>query len=302
MIPILTYTANLVAETTYYTDDWKLGTTRRATRESFQVGGKGINVCKMLLRLGAESEALCFPGGAFGPSCEKWLSSRDIPYRAFRENCVTRSGSVIHSPGQAETTILGVDSQVSKVAVTQSVDFLKAQSGPYRLAMCGVFQDWNNENWDPLRDWLQRRPSNVRLAIDTYGPSLPWFASETSPELIKINRQELETLFDEEMRTHPTDTLLEQTAERFDCPLWIVTDGETAIHFKESGQAPKSLQPRRVEAVSATGCGDVFLATLLHAQSYRPELDLMASIALAAEYATRNAASHEIATFPIDGS
>ena len=38
--PIITFTANLAAETTYYVEDWGPGQTSRATRERFQVGGK----------------------------------------------------------------------------------------------------------------------------------------------------------------------------------------------------------------------------------------------------------------------
>jgi 1-phosphofructokinase len=298
--PILTFTANLVAETTYYTDRWEIGGTSRADKERFQVGGKGINVCKMLRRLGAESSALCFPGGAFGALCEQWLRERDIPYQAFKDECVTRSGSVIRAAGQEESTILGLDSHVSGKAVTKAVTYLESVARPYHLALCGVFQDWQNPNWNPLREWIEKRPSDVQLAVDTYGPSLPWFAKVSRPNLIKINRQELETLFDEDERNLSTESLLERASDLSECPLWIVTDGKDSIRFKEQGEATQSIQPREVESVSPTGCGDVFFATLLNARVYRPELELREAVELAAEYATRNAASPEIAEFSLD--
>jgi 3'-phosphoadenosine 5'-phosphosulfate (PAPS) 3'-phosphatase len=50
---IFTLTGNLLAERTLTFDAWAPGRTQRATAESFQVGGKGINVAKMLARLGA---------------------------------------------------------------------------------------------------------------------------------------------------------------------------------------------------------------------------------------------------------
>src|SRR5688572_11183380 len=39
-----TLTCNLLAETTYTFDAWTPGATQRARDETFQVGGKGINV------------------------------------------------------------------------------------------------------------------------------------------------------------------------------------------------------------------------------------------------------------------
>ena len=57
---IFTLTGNLLAERTVEFDGWSLGKTQRAVRESFQVGGKGINVSKMLSRLGTPNTALCF--------------------------------------------------------------------------------------------------------------------------------------------------------------------------------------------------------------------------------------------------
>ncbi len=48
-----TFTGNLLAERTLTFADWAPGRTQRAREESFQVGGKGINVAKMLRRLGS---------------------------------------------------------------------------------------------------------------------------------------------------------------------------------------------------------------------------------------------------------
>ena len=41
---LLTFTGNLLAERTQEFAAWTPGKTQRAERESFQVGGKGINV------------------------------------------------------------------------------------------------------------------------------------------------------------------------------------------------------------------------------------------------------------------
>jgi len=298
MPPILTFTANLVAETTYYVSDWGEGQTSRAARERFQVGGKGINVSKMLQRLGADTTAICFPGGAFGPMCEKWLIDRGIQFKAFSQGCVTRSGSIIRAPNAKEISILGIDSTVSAESVQESVDYISSQSEPCILAICGVVQDWENAVWNPMREWLPNRGEHIRLAIDTYGPGLPWFALQ-KPDIIKINRQELEALFDEDVRDSPTEHLMKRIAENYDCPLWIVTDGEAEIWTMPRGSQPYQTRPPSVDCLSPIGCGDVFFATLLDQRYNHPTNSLSDAIKLAAEYASRDAASTEIASFTL---
>jgi fructose-1-phosphate kinase PfkB-like protein len=298
-MPIVTLTANLVAETTYYVDDWGPGKTSRATKERFQVGGKGINVSKMLVRLNADTTAVCFPGGSFGPSCTKSLEAEDIPFKAFTTDCVTRSGSIIRSPGSKEISILGIDCQVSKRAVQDCIEYLSKRDRPYILAVCGVFPNWDSETWDPLRDWLGQRKKSINLAVDTYGPGLKWFVQQ-SPALVKINRDELEMFFENDASATPTDSLLDQLEPKYDCPQWIITDGENPIWIKIKNAPCVSLQPRPAKCVSPIGCGDVFFATLLNGIVNHPETGVVDTVRLAAEYASRNAGSHGIADFEID--
>ncbi len=297
-IPIITFTANLVAETTYYVDNWGPGQVSRATKERFQVGGKGINVSKMLLRLNAATKAICFPGGSFGPTTVEWLERKGIPVQAFPIDCVTRSGSIIRSPGEAEISVLGLDSHVSKVAVQECVEYLSRLESPYILSICGVFPNWDSQTWEPFRDWIRQRNKSAKLAVDTYGPGLKWFV-EQSPECVKINRNELELFFDHDVQEVSTDSLLEQIASHYKCPQWIITDGENPIWIKTEKESCVSVQPRRAQCVSPIGCGDVFFATLLDGIANHPETGILDTVRLAAEYASRNAESHGIADFEV---
>jgi len=297
--PIITFTANTVAETTYYVDDWGPGRTSRAYKERFQVGGKGVNVSKMLRRLSAETTATCFPGGTFGLACVKWLEASGIPFEAFTTDCETRTGSIIRAPGEEEISILGLDCRVSRTAVQKCVDFLSRQAGPYVLAVCGLVPDWKSDAWDPLRAWLPQRDASIELAVDTYGPGLRWFAQQ-SPHLTKINRKELELLFDEDVSAQSTETLLKKTSVRYDCPRWIITNGSKPIWAKFQREPPFSIQPRPAECVSPVGCGDVFFATLLDGLYNDPETGSLEVLKLSAEYASRNAESHGIADFEIE--
>jgi len=296
--PIITFTANLAAETTYYVDDWGPGQTSRATRERFQVGGKGINVSKMLKRLQAQTTAVCFPGGNFGDNCKSWLDEYEIPYKAFTRDCITRSGSIIRAPGKEEISILGLDCQVSQAAVEKCVEYLSSLEGPYIIAVCGVIPDWPSAHWQPLRDWISNRESRFDLAIDTYGKGLRWFAKQ-SPSLIKINRDELVTLFDDDVSMIDTTSLLERVAKVYNSGTWIVTDGSSPVFCRCPQGKVYSFQPRAAHCISPIRCGDVFFATYLHA-IYNKGLNRESAVALAAEYASRNTESEGIADFSLE--
>tara|TARA_Y100000814_G_C12302330_1_gene392131 strand:+ start:228 stop:1151 length:924 start_codon:yes stop_codon:yes gene_type:complete len=296
--PIITFTANLAAETTYYVDDWGPGQTSRATRERFQVGGKGINVSKMLKRLQAQTTAVCFPGGNFGNNCKSWLNEHEIPYKAFTRHCITRSGSIIRTRGKEEISILGLDCHVSQAAVEQCMEYLSSLEGPCIITICGVIPDWPSASWQPLRDWISSRESRFDLAIDTYGKGLRWFAKQ-SPSLIKINRDELVTLFDEDVSMIDTASLLERIAKLYSSGTWIVTDGSSPIFFRCPQGTVYSFQPRAAHCISPIGCGDIFFATYLHC-IYNKSLNPKSAVALAAEYASRNAESEGIADFSLE--
>ncbi len=298
-IPIITFTANLVAETTYYVDDWDAGKTSRAAEERFQVGGKGINVSKMLRRLGAETTAMCYPGGLFGGSVQDWLDRHSIPFAAFPDGCVTRSGSIVRSPDKPELSILGLDSQFSTEAVQSCGNFLEKSDHPFTLAICGVIPGWTGDQWQPFRDWIPQRGENVTLALDTYGDGLDWLVSQ-NPDLVKINRDELEMLVEPDQRALDTPVLLEQVASQYNCPQWIITNGEKAIWSKRRNESALSIQPKQVDCVSPVGCGDVFFATLLDGLYNRSEEPQGETLKRAAEYASRNAESHGIADFELD--
>lgn len=298
MLKTVTFTANLLAETTYEFSRWNEGRTQRAKTETFQVGGKGINVSKMLNKLGADNQALCFPGGDFGPACERWLEGQGIETLAFHEGCVARSGSVVRGGGQDETTFLGVDSIVSEDAIREAVAELEAIEGPFLFAVCGSVQGWENPIWDCLRDWVKTRGEEVTLVVDNYGASLPWFAKQ-GPALVKVNRDELELLFDGEERTLETPVLLKKARTRFSCDRWVVTNGAQTIWVLEGLGDAKHFEPDTVECISPVGCGDIVFATLIDCLYNRNGYSLLEAARLASEYASRSAAMPGIAEFDL---
>lgn len=296
-----TLTCNLLAETTYTFDAWQDGATQRARAETFQVGGKGINVTRMLTRFGADSLALCFPGGANGARCLNWLRQRGLPHHAFPVTADTRSGAVVRAAGRPETTFLGQENRVEKAAVSACAAFLDAQPDAQLLALGGSIPAWGEEKWNPLRDACERWSKRGPLVVDTYGPALEWFAARPAA-LVKINRKEFAGI----ARVAATDTvdarmpaLLAGVAGASRVDRWVITDGPNLVWTRDADGKIACSPPPHVEEISPTGSGDVFLAGLLYALFVqgRPLAD---AVAFALPLGAANAASPEVAEFDLE--
>ncbi|MBP6506939.1 MAG: hypothetical protein KA257_05185 [Opitutaceae bacterium] len=294
---IFTLTGNLLAERTLEFSHWTAGRTQRAGRESFHTRGKGVNVSNMLHRLGSPSTALLFAGGAAGAECEAWLRQRGLAYHAFATHTATRTGTVIWSDTQAETTFLGPDVVPDAAAVQACARFLDAQPDGQVLALCGSFPGWDAAQFIPLREALGRWLKRGIIAADVYGPPLYWLAQQPLA-VIKINRAEFDAFFPAGQPAESLPTRLRVARRQWPVRHWIVTDGPKSIWLSSDTAEPQELVPPVVQEVSPTGSGDVFFACLLEAYFGRGQ-SLHAAAAYAMPFAVANATHPGVADFPL---
>lgn len=296
---IITLTGNLLAERTLVYSAWAAGKTQRAQTETFQVGGKGINVSKMLRRIGSATTAWCFVGGASGRECATWLADHKIPHRTFPAAPATRVGIVIRGEEQPETTFLGPDRAPDESALRACATALDDARGPDAvLALCGSFPGWQNADAEPLRAAVQRWAENGIVVADTYGAPLSWLV-ERRAALVKINRQEFDQLFPESERARSVVDRLLDAGNRWPVRRWVVTDGPGAVCYGGVDTPPGRVEPPVVKEISPTGSGDVAFACILHAL-FRLKLDLAASVDFALPYAAANAAHPGVAEFDLN--
>jgi fructose-1-phosphate kinase PfkB-like protein len=286
--PIITLTGNLLCERTLVYRDWAPGLTQRAASETFQVGGKGVNVSRALARLGLPNRALVFTGGATGAECEAWLGEHGVDFRAFPSAEATRIGFVVRGGGQPETTFLGPDASPGAEGVRACADFLDGQPDGCLLAVCGSLPGWSDSGFDPLRASMDRWLGRGSVAVDTYGPPLAWFA-ERPVSLVKVNRLEFDGLFPEGGSDGDIPSRLRLLCRSRPVRSWVVTDGPGPVWWIDEGAEPACLAPPAVREVSATGSGDVLLACILFARQ-QLRLSLPEAVAFALPHAAAKAA------------
>ena len=285
--PFYTFTGNLLAERTLTFADWSPGRTQRARLESFQVGGKGINVSRRLQQLGAPTLALCFAGGATGEECTSRLLEEALPFHAFEAEHPTRAGTVVRGGPGGETTFLGPDAAPGATAVRMCAEFLDAQPSGV-LALCGSIPGWDDPAFDCLRAALERWLARGPLVADTYGPPLAWLAARPLA-LVKINLTEFDGLFPPGPNRSEVGARLSAISGAGGPRAWVVTDGPGPVWLRESGAPAERLLPPVVREVSATGSGDVLLGCILEAR-WRRGQSLRAAVAAALPAAAAHAA------------
>jgi 1-phosphofructokinase len=296
---ILTLTGNLLAERTLEFSRWAAGKTQRAQTETFQVGGKGINVSKMLHRIGTPTTAWCFAGGAAGDESTGWLRTSGIPFRTFPTTSPTRTGVVIRTPDQAETTFLAPDRPPDPAALRALAEALNQARAPgVFAALCGSFPGFDSDAAAPLRDALQHWVQEGVCALDSYGPPLRW-AVERPLALVKINRDEFDGLFPEAERNRPVLERLTVATRQWPVRSWIITDGPRSVCYGGVDTPPAQQMPPPVAEVSATGSGDVLFACVLHAQ-HTLKVGLAEAVSFALPFAAANAAHPGVAEFDLN--
>ncbi|MBW7895106.1 MAG: hypothetical protein H3C27_08320 [Opitutaceae bacterium] len=295
--PIYTLTGNLLAERTLEYGDWAVGRTQRALRESFNARGKGVNVSNMLRRLGTASTALIFAGGPAGAECEAWLRERGLTYTAFPTLGSSRTGTVIWSDRQPETTFLGPDVPPDAAAVQACADYLSARPDGGVLVLCGSFPGWADPVFGSLRAAIQNWARRGELWADVYGPPLQWVCEQPAT-LVKINRQEFDGLFTTDRQVLSVPQRLQELRQVGKVQQWIVSDGPDSLWMLDRDAPPRELVPPRIREVSPTGSGDVLLAAILHAV-LGLRLPLGEAVTFALPYAAANAAHPGVADFEL---
>lgn len=292
---IHTLTGNLLCERTLDFRSWSIGRTQRAEREEFNTRGKGVNVSNLLARLGTPSTALIFSGGASGAEAEQWLRQRGLAYHAFHTLAPSRTGTIIWSDDQPETTFLGPDVPPDRAALMACADWLNHRPDGEVLALCGSFPGWASADYAPVRAAIRHWCQRGRLFADSYGPPLQEL-SELPLELIKINRAEFASLTtmlgsDDDFRTQ-----LSSVRQRKRVRNWVVTDGPGIVWVLAENDQPVQLTPSVISEVSPTGSGDVLFACMLHHLVIQ-QLPLVEATKLALPYAAANAAHKGVADF-----
>jgi 1-phosphofructokinase len=262
---IYTCTLNPSVDYVVEVEHFRVGELNRATKTAAFPGGKGINVSRVLKRLGVDSTAFGFIGGFTGAFIESELKKEDIRADFVKVNGDTRINIKLKS-GE-ETEINGQGPTILPEHQGELMNKIQAFNQEDILVLAGsippsISADFYNRMVETAKQ------NGVKVVVDTSGPALKQFIQH-HPFLMKPNHHELGELFDTEISSKNDiisygSKLVELGVEH----VIVSMAGDGAFFFNKDktlfATAPKGIVKNSVGAGDSMVAG--FLAAYLNEQ------------------------------------
>ncbi len=263
--PILCVTPNPSIDRTWVVPGFAAGRVWRAQDVSAQCGGKGVNVARVLGRLGRQAIAAGPVGGHTGHHAADLAALEGLATAWTWITAQTRTCAIVVNPETGDATVVNEpgptlspddwDRLTDDTAAAAGTCAAVAISGslPRGVAPDAVAR---------LIGAVQDRCSEVY--IDTSGDALA-SAVAARPLAIKVNGDEVGALTGQRCSSHTEAVAAALTLQRQGIALAAVTLGAGGAVLADATGAWTAAAPR-VEVVNPIGSGDAFLAALIAAR------------------------------------
>jgi 6-phosphofructokinase 2 len=259
---VLTLTLNPSLDVTTSVDEVRHRDKLRCTSPKTDPGGGGINVARVITRLGGATKAIVTAGGPNGRTLEELLAEEGIAAEAVHISGLTRQSLTVFERSTHEQYRFvmpgpDLDAKAWQQCLDQvagalaEVDYLVA-SGSLPL---GVPTDAY------ARIARIARERGVRMILDTSGEALA-AAMEEPVYLIKPNVRELRALVgDKSLDENGLVSFAKELVSAGKCEIVALTLGERGAVLVARDQVV-SIAPPPIEVQSAVGAGDSFVGAL----------------------------------------
>lgn len=254
---IYTVTFNPAIDYIMKLDDIVMGATNRSFSEEYFIGGKGINVSRVLNSLGVKTKALGFVSGFTGGIICDFLEKEGIETDFVRlESGFTRIN--VKLKAAKETEINGKGPDIPQKALDLFFEKLCEIKSTDTVVLSGsIPQGMRKDIYEVIAKSLCER--NIRFAVDATGELLLGTLKH-KPFLIKPNIDELTELFGKVPENDGETAFFANELRKKGARNVLVSLGkEGALLCDENGGVTR-VQAHKGEAVNTVGSGDSMLA------------------------------------------
>ncbi|WP_281658444.1 1-phosphofructokinase [Halobacillus sp. Cin3] len=259
---IYTCTLNPSIDYIMHVDSFEAGGLNRAGQTFFYPGGKGINVSRVVNRLGVQSRALGFIGGFSGDFISDFLDEEGVQHQFMNTGQKTRVNVKLKSGD--ETEINGPGPALAEDMQQALLDQIQHLTSEDILVLAGsVPSSLPGDYYEKITTICER--NHTKVVLDTSGEALKQILGQTL-FLMKPNHHELGDLFNAEINT-PEDAalygkkLVEQGVEN----VIVSMGGQGAVYVGREEQWYANVPEGTVK--NSVGAGDSVVAGFLAAYS-----------------------------------
>lgn len=291
---ICTLTLNPAVDYFVSTSNFKEGRLNLALSNSVSIGGKGINVSRVLNNFSIENKAFGFIGGFSGLEIKNNLKKYNIEHHFIEVEDLTRINIKLHNlSNNAETEINGAPVSVSKEEEEKLFKVLQREIKKDDILVCSgsINKGFPSNIYKKISEDL---PFGTKVVLDTRGNNL--IENLNRNFLIKPNIKELEQCFNKKLSTvedviNESSFFLDKNVENI-----IVSMGEKGSLLINKDNIYQAM-PIKVNLVSSVGAGDSMVAGFL--AGYTNKFNLKESFKLAVASATATVAYSGLASFKV---
>ncbi|MBN2072987.1 MAG: hexose kinase [Actinobacteria bacterium] len=259
---IYTSTFNPVLDVTVSVDSLQRGKMNMTEMKSISAGGKGLNVSRVLGRLGIRNKAIALCGGMIGRDIEKLLLDEGMDFQIIPIKENTRmSIKVTERKYGRMTQINNAGPFVSATEFKELRDFISGMDPePSSFIMSGSLPPGIDETF--YAEIINKcNKDNVKTLLDTSGKPL-YYGIMAVPGILKITLDELKEVSDGYFNLEPARLIRKIIDDGTD--IIMLTDGAGKVRFYDSFDS-YIITPPRLEGLYPTGSGDCVSAGLLYA-------------------------------------
>lgn len=247
----------------------------------YTVGGKGINVARILKTFGVSASALTFVGGHNGQKIKQKLKEQQINAKFVETSSETRMGvSIIEDNGKKHRWWMEEGSEISESEINQMLLLLKEESKKSSILSFSGSIPGNSHPDLYLRMLKTIEGFNGEVYVDACGKPL-LEACKAGGFFLKHNREEAILTFGKDPFEESERKSFFNMLSSYKIKGAMITDGAAPVILWD-GTAIYTFEPAKTAVVSAVGCGDATLGGLIYSRLCGKSLIESAIVGLAA--------------------
>ena len=255
---ILTITLNPSIDRRYNLKDFEKGKIFRTEDYEYTVGGKGLNVSKVIKSFGEEVIATGFLGGNSGEYILDGLDEMSIDNDFINITGETRSCLAIISNDGSQTEILETGPLISQEEEERFLNIYENLLDRVDIicASGSLPKGLDNNIYSKLIKLAKKK--NKKFCLDTSGEALK-LGIDSAPYLVKPNKEELENLIGDTIDQEEKLIKAGQSLLKKGIDIVVLSLGESGALLFNKNDIYRASVPR-IEAINPIGSGDAMIA------------------------------------------
>jgi 1-phosphofructokinase len=258
---IITVTLNPAVDKTTYIEGFNTGVVNRVKELRKDAGGKGINVSKVVNKLGGSTVALGFLGGTPGEFIKEELDRFDIAEDFIWLREATRTNlKIVDTTNGVETEVNELGAKVNKEQLNRLEEQILAKADSQdSVVLTGSLPPGVDD--DIYAELIKKLDAtDCKVFLDASGGSLRKGIA-SNPYLIKPNLAELEALVERKLNTIEEISQAAEKLQQQGIELVVISLGaKGSLVVSQAGNF--KVTPPAVEASSTIGAGDTLVGAL----------------------------------------